>query len=51
LTVELYGVEEADQAQLLPGVRRLESQRLEYVADDILLAYRAFQTIATLARV
>jgi D-amino peptidase len=50
LTVELYGVDEADQAQLLPGVRRLESQRLEYVADDILLAYRAFQTISALAR-
>lgn len=50
LTVELSGVEDADQAQLLPGVRRLSSQRLEYTADDIILAYRAFQTIAALVR-
>lgn len=50
LTVELNGVEKADQAQILPGVHRLDSRRLEYVAEDIILAYRAFQTIAGLAR-
>jgi D-amino peptidase len=50
LTVELYGVEKADQAQILPGVRRLDSRRLEYLAEDAILAYRAFQIIASLAR-
>jgi D-amino peptidase len=50
LTVELNGVEKVDQAQIMPGVRRLDSLRLEYVADDVILAYRAFQTIAALAR-
>jgi D-amino peptidase len=50
LIVELNGVEKADQAQILPGVRRLDSRRLEYTAEDIILAYRAFQTIAALAR-
>jgi D-amino peptidase len=50
LTVELNGVEKADQAQILPGVRRLDSRRLEYVAEDAVLAYRAFQTIVALAR-
>jgi D-amino peptidase len=50
LTVELNGVEKADQAQILPGVRRLDSRRLEYVAEEPILAYRAFQTIAALAR-
>lgn len=50
LVVELNGVEKADQAQILPGVRRLDSRRLEYVAEDAILAYRAFQTIAALAR-
>jgi D-amino peptidase len=49
LTVELNGVEKADQAQIMPGVHRLDSRRLEYTADDTLLAYRAFQTIAALA--
>jgi D-amino peptidase len=50
LTVELNGVEKADQAQTLPGVQRLDSRRLEYRAEDILMAYRAFQTIAALVR-
>lgn len=50
LTVELSGVERADQAQILPGARRLDSRRVEFVAEDALLAYRAFQTIASLAR-
>jgi len=50
LTVELNGVEKADQAQIFPGVRRLDSRRLEYTAEDMILAYRAFQTIAALAR-
>jgi D-amino peptidase len=50
LTVELNGVEKADQAQILPGARRLDSRRLEYIAEDTMLAYRAFQTIAALAR-
>ena len=50
LTVELNSVERADQAQILPGARRLDSRRLEYIADDALIAYRAFQTIAALAR-
>ena len=50
LTVELYGVDKVDQAQILPGVRRLDSRRLEYTAEDAILAYRAFQTIAALAR-
>jgi len=50
LTVELNGVEKADQAQILPGAQRLDSRRVEYIAEDTLLAYRAFQTIAALAR-
>jgi D-amino peptidase len=50
LIVELNGVEKADQAQILPGARRLDSRRLEYTAEDTILAYRAFQTIAALAR-
>jgi D-amino peptidase len=50
LVVELSGVEKADQVQTLPGVQRLDSRRLEYRTEDILVAYRAFQTIAALAR-
>lgn len=50
LTVELIGIEKADQAQILPGVHRLDSRRLEYIADDAITVYRAFQTIAALAR-
>lgn len=50
LCVELKGVDKADQAQIVPGVRRLDSQRLEYIAEDSMMAYRAFQTIAGLAR-
>ncbi len=50
LTVELSRVELADQAQLMPGIRRLDSLRVEFIAEDALIAYRAFQTIAVLAR-
>jgi D-amino peptidase len=50
LTIELSRVEQADQAQIMPGIRRLDSLRVEYVAEDAVMAYRAFQTIATLAR-
>jgi D-amino peptidase len=51
LGVEFYRVEHADQAEIVPGVRRLDSQRLEYIADDPILAYRAFQTIAALPHI
>jgi D-amino peptidase len=38
----------ADQAAVMPGVKR-NGRRLEYQAEDMLVAYRAFQTIAALA--
>jgi D-amino peptidase len=50
VTVELKGVEMADQAELLPGACRLDGKRLEYTAEDAVLAYRAFQVMTLLAR-
>jgi D-amino peptidase len=50
LTVELSGVDRADSAQIMPGIKRLDGRRVEYIADDPILAYRAFQTIVSLGR-
>ncbi len=41
--------EMADGAALLPGARRTEGKRVEYTAQDMLEAYRAFRALVGLA--
>jgi D-amino peptidase len=49
VTVEFTESVLADRAALLPGSRRLQERRVEFVAADMLTAYRAFRTLAALA--
>ena len=39
----------ADAAALMPGANRCAANRIRYTAPDILIAYRAFRTLTTLA--
>jgi D-amino peptidase len=50
VTVELLHSDMADRAAMFPGVRRIEDRRIEFEADDPVVAYRAFRAIAALAR-
>jgi D-amino peptidase len=45
LAIEFIYSEMADRAALLPGVRRTEGKRIEFVADDMPTAYRALRTV------
>ncbi len=49
VTVEFTESVLADRAALLPGSRRLQERRVEFVAADMLTGYRAFRTLAALA--
>jgi D-amino peptidase len=49
VTVEFVKSEMADAASLMPGARRAEGKRVEFVARDMPEAYRAFQSLVGLA--
>ena len=50
LAIEFVQPEMADRAGLLPGARRSSAGQVEYTADDMPTAYRAFQAMVALAR-
>jgi D-amino peptidase len=50
LGVEFKFPHQADSAYLLPGSRRLSGTRLDYTAEDMVVAMRAFRAMDTLAR-
>jgi len=50
ITVELAQSEMADRLELLPGVRRIEGKRIEFVAEDVPAAYAAFRAAVLAAR-
>jgi D-amino peptidase len=50
LNVRLAHSDMADRASILPGSRRLEDRRIEIEVEDVVTAYRAFRTIAALAK-
>ena len=49
VTIDFNTSEQADQAALLPGSKRLDGRRLTFSADDMLAAYFAFQAAVSLA--
>jgi D-amino peptidase len=50
LRVELVTSDMADRAQIVPGTRRVDGRVIEYVAVDAVEAYRAFRTLAAVAK-
>ena len=44
VTIDFNTSDQADQAELFPGSRRLDGRRLTFTSDDMLTAYLAFQT-------
>ncbi len=48
ITIDFNSSDQADQASLLPGSKRIDGRRLEYTADDMLAAYFAFQAAVAL---
>lgn len=49
IAIEFVHSEMADRAALLPGARRAEGRRVEFTADDMPAAYRAFRAMVALA--
>jgi D-amino peptidase len=50
MTLEFEQSDMADRAAFLPHAKRTIDRRVEYVADDMLVIYRAFRTMLALAR-
>jgi D-amino peptidase len=50
MTLEFEQSDMADRAAFLPHAQRTIDRRVEYVADDMLVIYRAFRTMLALAR-
>ena len=50
LTVELAGSQMGDAVSTIPGVTRLEGRKVQIEVADMPTAYKAFRTIASLAR-
>ncbi len=48
VTIEFNSSDQADQASLLPGSKRVDGRRLTYTAGDMLEAYKAFQAAMAL---
>jgi D-amino peptidase len=49
VTLDFNTSEQADQASLLPGSKRVDGRRLTFTADDMLATYLAFQAVVALA--
>lgn len=50
IRIELVTSEMADRAAIFPGASRLEGKQVEFVAPDIVDAYRAFRAVVALAK-
>ncbi|MFO7623023.1 MAG: M55 family metallopeptidase [Anaerolineales bacterium] len=50
VTVEFYQSEMADNASLLPGIQRTAGRRIEFMAENIHIAYNGFRAAVSLAR-
>jgi D-amino peptidase len=50
VAVELVTSEMADRAELFPTVTRLDGRRIEFSAENVLLAYRIFRLLARVVR-
>ncbi len=49
VTIDFINSEQADQAALYPGAKRVDGRRLSFTADDMLAAYFGFQVAIGLA--
>jgi D-amino peptidase len=50
MVLEFMQSEMADKAMIMPGVKRLEGRKVQYVAEDMVMIYFAFRTLLALAR-
>jgi D-amino peptidase len=48
VTIDFSSSDQADQASILPGSKRLDGRRLTFTSDDMLTAYYAFQAAVAL---
>jgi D-aminopeptidase len=51
VTIDFNTSDQADQAELFPGSRRLDGRRLTFTSDDMLTAYLAFQTVVAMVSI
>jgi D-amino peptidase len=50
MVLDFVQSEMADKAMIMPGAKRLEDRKVQYVADDMVTIYFAFRTLLALAR-
>ncbi len=50
MVLDFIQSEMADKAMIMPGAKRLEDRKVQYIADDMLTIYYAFRTLLALAR-
>jgi D-amino peptidase len=50
MLLEFVQSEMADKASIMPGAKRLEDRKVQYIADDMVTIYYAFRTLLALAR-
>jgi D-aminopeptidase len=51
VTIDFNSSDQADQAALFPGSKRLDGRRLTYTAQDMLAAYLAFQAAVAMVSI
>ena len=51
VTIDFFNTEQADQAALLPGSKRVDGRRLTFTADDMLAAFYAFQAAVNMVMI
>jgi len=51
VAVEFLTTEMADKASLLPGCTRLDGERIQFTASDMVSAYRSFRAAVGLAQI
>lgn len=50
MVLEFVQSEMADKSMIMPGAKRLEDRKVQYVAEDMVTIYFAFRTLLALAR-
>jgi D-aminopeptidase len=48
VTIDFNATEQADQAALYPGAKRVDGRRLTFTANDMLAAYLGFQAVVAM---
>jgi D-amino peptidase len=51
VTIDFNSSDQADQAAIFPGSKRLDGRRLTFTADDMLAAYLAFQAAVAMVKI